>query len=64
MVVENLHEIGSFKQGKWLEKYISFNTRKTKELKKILRKISINYLKAAFGKMMESVRNRLKIKFS
>ena len=28
MVVEKIHEIISFKQSKWLEKYISFNTKK------------------------------------
>ena len=27
MVVENIHEIISFKQSKWLEKYINFNTQ-------------------------------------
>ena len=28
MVVEKVREIISFKQGKWLEKYISLNTQK------------------------------------
>ena len=28
MVVEKVHEIISFKQSKWLEKNISFNTQK------------------------------------
>ena len=27
MVVEKVHEIISFKQSKWLESYISFNTQ-------------------------------------
>ena len=27
MVVDRVHEVISFKQCKWLEKYISFNTR-------------------------------------
>ena len=28
MIVDKIHEIISFKQSKWLEKYISFNTQK------------------------------------
>ena len=30
MVVEKLHEVISFKQSRWLEKYINFNTQKKK----------------------------------
>ena len=44
MVVEKNHEIISFKQSKWLEKYISFNRQKGNRTKMILRKSSINYL--------------------
>ena len=29
MVVKKIHEIISYKQSNWLEKYISFNTKKT-----------------------------------
>ena len=28
MVVDKVHEIISFKQNKWLEKYMNFNTQK------------------------------------
>ena len=28
MIVEKNHELISFKQNKWLEKYVSFNTQK------------------------------------
>ena len=28
MIVDKVHEIISFKQNKWLEKYINFNTQK------------------------------------
>ena len=28
-VVDNVHEIVSFRQGKWLENYINFITQKT-----------------------------------
>ena len=33
MVVEKIHEIISFKQSKWLEKYINFNTQKRNKAK-------------------------------
>ena len=45
MVVAKIHEIISFKQSRWLEKYIFLNTKKNEtELKMILRKVSSNYL--------------------
>ena len=33
MIVEKVHEIVSFKQSKWLEKYFSFNTQKRNKAK-------------------------------
>ena len=33
MIIENIHEIISFKQSKWLERYISFNTQKRNNAK-------------------------------
>ena len=33
MIVEEIHETISFKQNRWLEKYISFNTQKRNEAK-------------------------------
>ena len=33
MVVEKIHERISFKQSKWLEKYINFNTQKRNKAK-------------------------------
>ena len=33
-IVEKIHEIISFKQSKWLEKYFSFNTQKRNRAKK------------------------------
>ena len=33
MVVDKIHEIISFKQSKWLEKYINFNTQKRDKAK-------------------------------
>ena len=42
MVVDEIHEIISFKQSKWLENYISPNTKKNEtEPKMNLKKISI-----------------------
>ena len=64
MVVDKVHNIISFKQSKWLEKYISFNTQKRNKAKNDFEKVFYKLLNNAFyGKTMENVRNRLKIKF-
>ena len=64
MIVDKIHEINSSKQSKWLEKYKSFNTQKRNQtindFEKDFYKLPIN---AFYGKTMENVRNRLKIKF-
>ena len=60
MVVEKIHEIISFKQSKWLESYISFNTQKRNKAKNDFEKDFFRLLvNAAFGKFLENVRNRL-----
>ena len=65
MVIDKFHEIVSFKQSMWLEKYISFKTQKRNrainDFEKDFFKLLVN---AACGKMMENVRNRLKIEFN
>ena len=62
MVVEKVHEIISFKQSKWLEKYISFNTQKRNQAMKDFAKDFYKVLnKAFYGKTMENVRNRIKV---
>ena len=63
-IVDKVHDIISFKQSKWLEKYINFNAQKrnqaVNDFEKDFYKLLIN---AFYGKTMENVRNRLKIKF-
>ena len=64
MIVDKVHEIFSFKQSKWLEKYISFNTQKRNQAVNDFEKDFYKLLNIAFcAKTMENVRNRLKIKF-
>ena len=64
LVVEKILEFGLFKQSKWLEKYISFKTQKRNKAKNDFEndffKLLVN---AAFGKLLENVRNRLDIEF-
>ena len=57
MVVEKIHEIISFKQSKWLESYISFNTQKRNGAKNDFEKDFFILL----VKLLENVRNRLEL---
>ena len=60
MVVEKIQEIISFKQSKWLESYIGFNTQKRNKAKNDFEKDFFKLLvNAAFGKFLENVGNRL-----
>ena len=64
MIVGKVHNIISFRQSRWLKKYISFNTQKRNQALKDFEKYFYKLLNNAFyGKTMENVRNRLKIKF-
>ena len=56
--IENVHTVISFKQSKWLEKYISFDTQKGNEAENDFEKDFYRKLNNAFyGKTMENVRN-------
>ena len=64
MIVDKVYNIISFRQSRWLEKYIYFNTQKRNQAVNDFEKIFYNLLNNAFyGKTIENVRNRLKIKF-
>ena len=59
MILEKIHEIISFKQSEWLEKYISFNTQKRKGAQNHIEEDFYKLLKnAVFRPMMEHVRDR------
>ena len=64
MKVEKVQNVNSFKQSKWLEKYISFITQKRKKAKSDFEKDFYKLLDNAFyGKTMEKVRNRIRKEF-
>ena len=64
MIVEKIHELVSFKQSKWLEKYINFINQKRSQAVNDLEKISVNYSITAFmAKTRKNVRKRCKIEF-
>ena len=64
MIFDKVHDIISFRQSRWLEKYINFNTQKRNQAVKDFEKDFYKLLNNAFyGKTMKNVRNRSKIKF-
>ena len=64
MIVDKVHEIISFRQSKCLENYKNFETQKRNKAVNDFEKDFYKLLNNAFyGKTMENVRNRLKIKF-
>ena len=48
MVIEKIHTVISFKQNKWLEKYIKFNTQKRKDAKNDFERDFYKLLKNSF----------------
>ena len=64
MLVDKTHEIKSFNQSRWLEKYINFNTQKGNKAKKDFEKDFYKLLNNAFyGTTMQNARNRLRLEF-
>ena len=64
MIVDKVHDIISFRQSRWLEKYINFNTQKKNQTINDFEKDFYKLLNNAFyGKTMKNVRNCIKIKF-
>ena len=64
MKINQVHSVISFKQSKWLEKYIEFNTQKRNQAVNDFEKDFYKLLNNAFyGKTRENVRNRYKIEF-
>ena len=62
MVIEEVHDVISFKQSKWLEKSINFNTQKRNLAVIDFEKDFYKLLNIAFyGKTTEKDRNRCKI---
>ena len=65
MVVEEIHEIISFKQSKWLEKCKNFNTQKRNKSKNDFEKVFHKILNNTFyGKTMKNVRTGLGLDFN
>ena len=61
MIVEKVHNVVSFKQSKWFEKYNNFNTQKRNKAINDFEKDLYKLLNNAFyGKTIENVRNELK----
>jgi len=63
MKLEKTHRILGFKQSKWLEKFISFNTAKRREAKsKDLQDLFKIFNLSVFGKTVENKRKRVSVK--
>ena len=64
MIGDKVHDVISFRQSKWLEKFVNFKSirwnRAKNEFEKDFYKLVNN---AFYGKTMEKVRNRIKVEF-
>ena len=64
MIVDKVHEIISFKQSKWLNKYIDFHAKKRATATNDFQiKFHKDMPNSFYGKTMENIRNRCKIEF-
>ena len=64
MVINNVHEVESFKQSKWLEKFTIFNIQKRIKAKNDFEKDFQKLLNSgAFGKFLKNVRQLLIMDF-
>ena len=64
MEVVKVHTVISFKQSKWLEKYINLKTQKLNMAKNEFEKVFYKLLNIAFyGKTIENVRSWIKVEF-
>ena len=65
MEVVKIHNVISFKQSKWLEKYISFSTQKrNKAMNDFEKEFYKLFNNSFYRKTMENVRNRIKVEFN
>jgi hypothetical protein len=65
IILKKIHRAVSFKQSKWLEPYITYNTKqRSKALTEFLKNFHKLCNNAFFGKTCEDIRNRVEIKFA
>ena len=66
MKLTKIHRVLKFKQSDWMKKHIDFNTIKRKNgvnsLEKDFFKLMINSASSVYGKPVESLRKRIKVR--
>ena len=65
LILKNVHRILEFKQSAWMKRCIDFNTPKRKEATNKADKTLFKLLNnAVYGKTMENMRKRMKIRIT